>query len=107
MSRKRRVILPGYYYHTMIRGNGGKPIFHDGEDRTRFCLLLQYAKEKHDFRVHGFCLMGNHVHLLLQPNSTDLSGGMHALGFRYAQYFNKKYSFNDSMIDVTDIKVIW
>ena len=35
--------------------------------------------------------MSNHIHLLVQPKSTDLSSAIHVLGFRYAQYFNKKY----------------
>lgn len=66
-------------------------IFSDDADRARFCLLLQYASETYGMIVHAFCLMGNHVHLLVQPREADLSSAMHVLGFRYAQYFNKKY----------------
>ena len=91
MARKRRLIQEGLCYHVMLRGNGGQDIFKDDHDRVRFCLLLQYASEKHQLNVHGFCLMRNHVHLVVQPRTSNLSDGMHALGFRYAQHFNKKY----------------
>jgi REP element-mobilizing transposase RayT len=75
----------------MLRGNSGQDIFKDDHDRVRFCLLLQYASERHQLNIHGFCLMRNHVHLVIQPSTSNLSDGMHALGFRYAQHFNKKY----------------
>ena len=75
----------------MLRGNGGQDIFKDNADRARFCLLLQYASEKHQLDLHGFCLMGNHVHLVIQPSTSDLTAGMHSLAFRYAQHFNRKY----------------
>lgn len=91
MARKRRCIQAGLCYHVMLRGNGGQEIFKDNADRTRFCLLIQYAGEKHQLNIHGFCLMGNHVHFIIQPLTSNLTAGMHALAFRYAQYFNKKY----------------
>ena len=90
MARKKRFICPGRCYHVMIRGVGGRSIFDDDRERARFCLLLQYASEICKFYIHGFCLMGNHAHLLLQPHTENLASGMHRLGFRYAQYFNKK-----------------
>ena len=68
----------------------GRSIFIDDQDRARFCLLLQYASETCKFSIHAFCLMDNHVHILLQPHTEDLASGMHRLGFRYAQHFNKK-----------------
>ncbi len=91
MARKRRIIVPGYCYHVMLRGNGGQVIFKNDADRIRFCLLLQYACESHGVAVHAFCLMSNHVHLLVQPKCKGLSAAMHALSFRYAQQFNRRY----------------
>lgn len=91
MPRKSRVILSGFCYHVMLRGNNGEIIFREDSDRVKFCLLLQYAIEKHNFIVHGFCLMNNHVHLLVETKNADLYRGIHAFAFQYAQYFNKKY----------------
>lgn len=91
MARKRRCIQAGFCYHVMLRGNGGQDVFKDNEDRVRFCILLQYASEKHQLNIHGFCLMKNHVHIIIQPLTASLTAGMHALAFRYAQHFNRKY----------------
>lgn len=91
MSRRKRIIHAGYPYHVMLRGNGGQLIFCDNEDRIRFCLLMQYTIERHNIIVHAFCLMNNHVHLLFEPTTKELSMAVHAFAFRYAQYFNSKY----------------
>ncbi len=53
--------------------------------------LIQYAIEMHDIIVHGFCLMRNHIHLLVEPTTSGLSAGIQSFASRYAQYFNRKY----------------
>ena len=88
---KTTMYQSGFCYHIMLRGIGGQDIFRDDADRARFCLLVQYASEKHQLNIHAFCLMRNHVHFVIQPITSDLSAGIHALAFRYAQHFNKKY----------------
>ena len=91
MSRRKRVIHQGFPYHVMLRGNYGQPIFFEDSDRIRLCLLIQYAIEKHDILVYGFCLMGNHIHLLVEPTTPGLSAGVQSFASRYAHYFNRKY----------------
>ncbi|MBS0638217.1 MAG: transposase, partial [Verrucomicrobia bacterium] len=91
MVRKKRFIQAGCCYHVMLRGNGGRNIFNDREDYVRFCLLLQYASEMHQLTIHAFCVMSNHLHLVIQPQTADLASGMHVLAFRYAQYYNNKH----------------
>ena len=75
----------------MLRGIDGRRIFMDDRDRSRFCLLLQEASEMCHFRIHAFCLMGNHIHLVLEPTTSPLAEGVHRFASRYAQYFNRKY----------------
>ena len=75
----------------MLRGVGGQNIFSETAERVRFCLLLQAASEKHDFKIHAFCLMDNHVHLILEPLGAPISSCIHSFSFRYAQYFNKRH----------------
>ena len=91
LARRKRIILPGFPYHVMLRGNDGQPIFLEDSDRVRLCLLMQYAIEMHDIIVHGFCLMRNHIHLLVEPTTSGLSAGIQSFASRYAQYFNRKY----------------
>jgi REP element-mobilizing transposase RayT len=70
MSRKPRIHLPGGVYHVMLRGNGGKEIFLDPGDGARFLELLGEGTGRFGFRCHGYCLMPNHVHLVLQASAS-------------------------------------
>ena len=89
MARKPRVHYPGGVYHVMLRGNGGQPIFFADEDRCRFYLLLQEGTARFGYRVHGFCLMGNHVHLAIEVSEVPLSKSMQNLAFRYTRWINQ------------------
>lgn len=75
----------------MLRGIDGRDIFKDDRDRSRFCLLLQEASELHTFRIHAFCLMTNHIHLLLEPLECSLASGVHRFATRYAQHYNARH----------------
>lgn len=91
MPRKKRFNQVNAFHHVMLRGNGGQNIFLDDQSRVRFCLMLQKASEEHHFLIHAFCLMSNHIHLLLEPTSDPLSLGVKAFAGRYAQYFNRRF----------------
>ena len=91
MPRKKRVCRSNMYHHVMLRGIDGRPTFIDERDQNRFCLLLQEASELCFFRIHAFCLMTNHVHLLVEPKTKPLSSGVHRFSSRYAQYFNRRH----------------
>lgn len=91
MTRKKRFWEPGRCYHIMLRGIDGRPVFSDDGDKCKFLLLLQEAGEMHDFRIHAFCLMTNHIHLLLESLEGGLTAGIHRFATRYAQYFNRRY----------------
>ena len=90
MARKPRLHLDEGIYHVMLRGNGGQEIFFDDEDRLHFYLLLQQGVERYKYRVHGFCLMSNHVHLVLEVGAQPLAKIMQNLSFRYTRWVNKK-----------------
>jgi len=76
----------------MLRGNGGQEIFFDDEDRYHLYLLMQEGIERFGHRIHGFCCMPNHVHLVVQVAREPLSRIMQNLGFRYTRWVNKKQS---------------
>jgi putative transposase len=90
MARKPRLHDPGGYYHVILRGNGGSPIFFSPEDRVYFYELLKEATSRFGCRVHAFCLMGNHVHLAVQVGQTPLSKIMQNIAFRYTRKINKQ-----------------
>ena len=80
MVRKQRIHIEGGYYHVMLRGNGGADIFFLDEDRLHFYMLLQEGVERFGHRIHAFCLMGNHVHLVIQAGNILLSKIMQNYG---------------------------
>ena len=90
MARKPRIHYPGAFYHIILRGNGGQEIFYSKADRSRFYLLLQEGIERYGHRFHAFCLMTNHLHLVVQVGDMPLAKILQNISFRYTRYINKK-----------------
>ncbi len=74
----------------MIRGNGGDDIFFSDDDRTYFIFLLQEGIQKYSHRIHAYCQMTNHVHLVIQVRDTPLSRVMQNVCFRYTRFINAR-----------------
>ncbi len=92
MPRKPRIYFPGAVYHVILRGNAGNPIFFDDSDRLRLYLFLQRAVEKFNCRIHAFCLMTNHIHLVIQTGDVPLSRIMQNISQRYTTWVNYSQS---------------
>jgi REP element-mobilizing transposase RayT len=90
MARLKRYHLPGALYHVMLRGNDGQDIFFSKSDMYNLCLLIQEGTERYGHRIHAFCFMKNHIHLLVQVAEISLSKIVHNLAFRYSQKINRK-----------------
>jgi len=88
MPRKARLHNPGAVYHVILRGNAKQDIFFDTEDRHRFLVFLKDGIERYGFRLHGYCLMTNHLHLAIQVGETTLSRIMQNLSLRYTKWIN-------------------
>jgi REP element-mobilizing transposase RayT len=78
-------------YHIMLRGANKQEIFHDEEDRFRFIGTIKKCKKEVEFLVYGWCLMDNHVHLLIEEGIEDISITMKRIGVSYVWYYNQKY----------------
>ena len=89
MARKPRIHVPGGVYHVILRGNSRQDIFFTDPDRDYFYHLLEEGTDRFGYRIHAFCLMTNHVHLLIQVGETPLSKIVHNLTSRYSRLFNK------------------
>ena len=92
MPRKPRVWYPGAVYHITSRGNRRSDIFLDDKDRLRYLRYLEETKQRYFFELHSYCLMTNHVHLLLETKQHPISPIMQKLNSRYAMSFNKRYN---------------
>ena len=92
MSREPRKTSEANLYHAICRGSGRQIIFEDDEDRQTFLDLLVHDKQQAKGRILAWCLMDNHVHLLVEMELATLSRYMRSVLSKYAVYFNKKYA---------------
>jgi REP element-mobilizing transposase RayT len=89
MARRPRLFAPGVLYHVIVRGNQRQRIFtSDGNYRAYIERLARYRK-KYDYVLHGYCLMPNHVHLLVESSEHPLAKLMQGLQQSYSQYLAK------------------
>lgn len=78
-------------YHIILRGTNRQEIFHDDEDCLRFLETMYKYKKQTGLKIYGWCLMGNHIHLLLGEGNEEISVTMKRIGVSYARYYNSKY----------------
>jgi REP element-mobilizing transposase RayT len=91
MGRPLRIEVPDGIFHVYARGNDRKPIFLDDEDYQRYLRLLGTTTERRGWHLLSFCLMPNHVHLLVQTPNANLSTGMQTAHSKYARAFNERH----------------
>ena len=91
MPREMRTFSSSKTYHNILKGIDDQTIFYDEQDRRIFLKQLLETKKEYGFTVHAYCLMGNHVHLVMRCDNPILSKAMQSLQIRYVRYFNKKY----------------
>ena len=75
----------------MLRGIDRQLIFEDSEDYIRFLDIVEECREVCNFQLYAYCLMGNHVHLLLKVQDEGLETIFKRIGGRYVYYYNVKY----------------
>jgi putative transposase len=93
MTRNLRVWYPGAIYHITARGNRKNNLFRDRKDYLHYLSLTQKAKERTPFLLHSYCLMPNHVHLIIGTLNDSPSDIIHYTHSIYARYFNRKYHY--------------
>lgn len=94
MPRTPRLLLSQSYYHVMTRGNNRHKVFITDEDYHYYLDLIIRFKADHPFDLFHYCLMPNHVHLLIKTNvSSDFSVFMKRLNLAYFHHYNKKYGW--------------
>jgi putative transposase len=88
MPRTGRIVLPGYPHHIVQRGHDGQNVFSSPRDFTYYLNELADLKETFGIRLYAYCLMPNHVHLLVSPQETasSLCQFMKALSARATRY---------------------
>jgi REP element-mobilizing transposase RayT len=94
VPRPPRIQVSGGIYHVTSRGNRRQSICHDDHDRRRFLATHDRVIRRCGWRLHAYCLMDNHFHLLVETPKPNLSSGMQRLKCDYAAYFNERHSLD-------------
>jgi len=91
MARRGRIDGPGALHHVIQRGMERGRLFHDDRDREEFVRRMGRSLKETGTRCYAWCLMPNHVHLLLSTGERPVSKALQALFAGYAGYFNYRY----------------
>nr|WP_092073186.1 transposase [Dendrosporobacter quercicolus]NSL48746.1 transposase [Dendrosporobacter quercicolus DSM 1736]SDM55306.1 REP element-mobilizing transposase RayT [Dendrosporobacter quercicolus] len=91
MSRQARQKSESGIYHIIVRGINKQVIFEDDEDREKFIGYLQYYKDIASYLLYGYCLMDNHIHLLIKEGKESIGNTMKRIGVSYVSWYNRKY----------------
>lgn len=92
MARTQREYSSTGCYHIMLRGNERKKIILDDDDRQRFLEILLKKRTETELAVYAYCLMDNHIHLVLRDEQNEISTIMKGIATSYAMFFNIKYN---------------
>ena len=92
MPRTARIVIPDCPHHVTQRGNNRAAVFFQDADYLRYLALLAESAARYRVRVYGYCLMPNHVHLVLTPPEEQaLARAVGRAHYRYTLYVNEKY----------------
>lgn len=92
MARHARQPSESGIHHVMLRGINKQAIFLDDEDRERFLTYLGVVKQLSGCLLLAYCLMTNHVHLVVRAGDEPIGSVVKRLGVRYVRWFNRKYN---------------
>ncbi len=91
MPRNARKKSKSGYLHLIIRGNNRQVLFEDEEDHKFFIKRMGVCCREAGIRISAYCLMENHVHMLVKDPEDTVGVMMHRLDSGYARYYNGKY----------------
>lgn len=92
MPRGARITMDNAVYHIITRGNQKQTVFRDQLDYQEYLRLLMKYKKENKFKIYCFCLMPNHVHIIIEVHLKEtLNKIMRGLNLSYTLYFNSKY----------------
>lgn len=91
MPRINRQFSNTKVYHIILRGIDKQDIFLEEMDYKVIIKILKELQEKYQYEIYAYCLMNNHIHLVIYDIDNQLSRIMQSIGIKYSKYFNKKY----------------
>lgn len=94
ITRSHRRIQPGVPYHVISRVNNQEFLLENDHCKDKYLTLLKQAKQRYDFNLFAYCIMDNHVHLIMRMNTDSLSSVIQWLNQKFAIDVNKRMGRN-------------
>ncbi|MBF0484352.1 MAG: transposase [Candidatus Omnitrophica bacterium] len=92
MPREKRITRAGLIYHVINRGNNRQPVFLEDDDFRKYLGILYRFKKQYQFKLFAYCLMTNHVHLLIQVGEKKtISQIMQSITVAHTRHYHFKY----------------
>lgn len=92
MPRPLRIHLPDLIYHVLNRGNNRQVIFAEEKDYSHYLEIIKRYKLKFNFKIFAYCLMTNHIHLVIKTSATaTISDIMKAITIAHTRYYHHTY----------------
>ncbi len=88
MARTVRTRGESGYHHIMIRGNNRNNVFQNEIDKESYLEIVKKVKMIKDFKLYAYCIMDNHIHLIINVNDNDISAIMKRVNVSYAMLYN-------------------
>ena len=79
-------------YHVVLRGINKQRIFEDTQDYRKFLETIKTSKDKSGYTLFAYCLMSNHIHLLIKEGTESLGNTFRRIGASFVYWYNWKYS---------------
>jgi REP-associated tyrosine transposase len=99
VARPPRIEVPGAIFHVYARGSRQQAIYRTRDDRRTYLRFLARAVARYRWHCLAYCLMGNHVHLLIETPDANLGKGMQSLHGGYAQRMNQRYGTKGALFE--------
>jgi len=99
VPRTPRELSPSGIYHTILRGINKHPIFDSRQEKAYFLDVVRKMGTEGEYEIYAYCLMNNHVHLLLKTGSKPLDTSMKRIAVSYVYFYNRLHSRSGSLFD--------
>jgi len=91
MPRKARIVSATGIYHIILRSVNQHIIFEEDSDYQKFLFIISDCKIKYNIDIYAYCLMDNHIHLILSSPPQELPSFFRSFGAKFVLWYNKKY----------------
>ncbi len=92
MPRHKRLLSEANIYHIVLKGINSQQLFFDDSDYQCFLRLFNNCSKAYNAKIIAYCIMNNHIHLLIKFDSSDFSALFKSFGASFVPWYNQRYN---------------